>query len=60
MTEGTEAYASALKEANRLALELINTYGLVAGQDYDWEGNKLVINDEALERAQKAKEAEVD
>lgn len=60
LTEGTEAYASALKEANRLALELINTYGLVAGQDYNWEGDELVINDEALERVQKAKEAEVD
>lgn len=60
LTEGTEAYASALKEANRLALELINNYGLVAGQDYDWEGDELVINDEALERVQKAKEAEVD
>ena len=60
LTEGTEAYASALKEANRLALELINNYGLVAGQDYDWEGDELVINDDALERVQKAKEAEVD
>lgn len=60
LTEGTEAYASALKEANRLALELINNYGLVAGQDYDWEGDELVINDEALERVQKTKEAEVD
>ena len=60
LTEGTEAYASALKEANRLALELINNYGLVAGQDYDWEGDELVINDEALERVQKAKEVEVD
>lgn len=60
LTEGTEAYVSALKEANRLTLELINNYGLVAGQDYDWEGDELVINDEALERVQKAKEAEVD
>ena len=60
LTRGTEEYATALKEANRLALELINNYGLIEGQDYNWDEGELVINDDALERVQKAKETEVD
>ena len=38
LTEGTEEYTEALQEANRAALELINTYpDLFSSDDYSWE-----------------------
>lgn len=60
LTEGTKEYEAALKEANRAALELINKYGLIEGQDYNWEGDQLVIKDDAMDRVSSAKEAEMD
>ena len=60
LTEGTKEYEAALKEANRAALELINKYGLIEGQDYSWEGDQLVIKDDAMDRVSSAKEAEMD
>ncbi len=60
LTKGTEAYEQALKEANRMALELINTYGLIEGQDYNWEGNEIVINESAMNDRIRAKEREAD
>ena len=60
LTKGTKEYDAALKEANRAAMELINQYGLVEGQDYEWQGDELVVKDEAMDRVSSAKEAEVD
>ena len=60
LTKGTEEYKQALKEANRQALELINQYGLIEGQDFNWEGDQLVINDEAMNRLKSEKQAELD
>lgn len=60
LTKGTEEYREALKEANRQALELISQYGLIEGQDYEWQGDELVIKDSAMSRVKSEKEAEVD
>lgn len=60
LTKGTEEYRQALKEANRQALELINQYGLIEGQDYEWEGDELVIKDSAMSRIRSEKEDEMD
>lgn len=60
LTKGTEEYREALKEANHQAMELINQYGLIEGQDYDWQGDELVIKDEALSRTKSMKEKELD
>ena len=60
LTKGTQEYKEALKEANRQAMELINQYGLIEGQDYEWQGDELVIKDEAMDRVAREKEAEVD
>ena len=60
LTKGTEEYNEALKEANRQAQDLINNYGLIEGQDYEWEGQELVIKDESLNRVKAEKEKEVD
>lgn len=60
LTKGTEEYRQALKEANRQALELINQYGLIEGQDYEWQGDELVIKDSAMSRVRAEKEDEVD
>ena len=60
LTNGTKEYRDALKEANRQALELINQYDLIEGQDYRWENDKLVIEDEALNRKKAEKENEID
>ena len=60
LTKGTEEYRQALKEANRQALELINQYGLIEGQDYEWEGDELVIKDSAKSRVRSEKEDEMD
>lgn len=60
LTKGTEEYKEALKEANRQAMDLINQYGLIEDQDYEWQGDELVIKDEAMSRVKSAKEDEVD
>ena len=60
LTEGTQEYEAALKEANRAALELINKYNLIEGQDYDWQGDQLIIDDTAMKNLSSQKEAEVD
>lgn len=60
LTKGTEAYKEALKEANRQALELINKYGLIEGQDYEWQGNELIIKDSAMNQARDKQAQEVD
>lgn len=60
LTKGTEDYSSALKEANRLALELINKYGLISDQDYEWQGDELIVHDDTLRRIQKEKESDAD
>ena len=60
LTKGTEEYKEALKDANRQALELINEHGLREGADYEWQGDELVIKDEAMTRVKAEKEAEVD
>lgn len=60
LTKGTEEYNEALKEANRQAQDLINNYGLIEGQDYEWSGQELVIKGESLNRAKAKKEKEVD
>ena len=60
LTRGTEEYQNALKEANRLALELITTYGLIAGQDYEWQGDELVIHDDAMKQVKNKKSQELD
>ena len=60
LTKGTEEYEDALKEANRAAMELINKYGLIEGEHYKWDGNELVINEDAMDKVMASKEAEVD
>ena len=60
LTEGTQEYETALKEANRAALELINKYNLIEGKDYDWQGDQLIIDDTAMKNLSSQKEAEVD
>jgi hypothetical protein len=49
-----------LKEANRLALDLIANYNLIRGIHYDWQGDELVITDEGAEDLKTSQEAEVD
>ena len=54
LTEGTEEYRQALKEANDEALNLINkTSSLNRGSDYNWENGQLIISDEAMDRVKK-------
>lgn len=60
LTKGTEEYKEALKDANRQALELINENNLREGADYEWQGDELVIKDEAMTRVKAAKEDEAD
>ncbi len=60
LTKGTEEYREALKEANRQAMELINQYGLIEGQDFNWVDGEIVINDDSLNRVKREKEKEVD
>ena len=60
LTKGTEEYQEALKEANHQAMKLINQYGLIEGQDYDWQDDEIVIKDEALSRTKSMKEKELD
>ena len=50
LTEGTADFNAAIIEANQHALELIDSLGLVAGQDYTLGTNGLInINEDALE-----------
>lgn len=53
LVEGTDEYKDALQKANRAALELIqnNPGKFIAGKDYSWQGNQLVISDDAIKRA---------
>ena len=61
LTKGTDEYNAALKEANRAAMELINTYPEYFGAGtYAWENGELIVDDKAMEAAKKAKEAEAD
>ena len=60
LTKGTKEYEDALKEANRAAMELINKYGLIEGEHYEWDGNELVINEDAMDKVITSKEVEVD
>jgi hypothetical protein len=60
LTKGTKEYEDALKEANRAAMELINKYGLIEGEHYNWDGNELVINEDAMDKVIASKEAEAD
>ena len=60
LTEGTEEYKEALKEANRQALELIKTYHLIEGEGYSWDGDKINITDDTLIRVQREQESKVD
>lgn len=50
LVEGTEKFKDALKDANDKALELIKTYGLIRGQDYEVNNGRINIYDSALEK----------
>lgn len=50
LVEGTDEFKDALKEANDKALELIKTYGLIRGQDYEVNNGRINIYDSALEK----------
>lgn len=50
LVEGTEEFKDALKDANDKALELIKTYGLIRGQDYEVDNGRINIYDSALEK----------
>ena len=53
MTEGTLEFYDAIMNANEAAQELIDKFGLVAGQDYAiGKGGLIEINEEALARGQ--------
>jgi hypothetical protein len=61
LTKGTEEYSQALKEANRQALDLINTYDkYLTSDDYKWDNGQLVIDDAALERAKQMASQDLD
>lgn len=59
LTEGTKEYQEALEQANRAALELINNNPdmFKAGEDYHWENGELIIDDDAMTRAQQTASA---
>lgn len=50
LTEGTDEFKTALKKANDQALELIKSYGLIRGQDYEVNDGRIDIYDSALEK----------
>lgn len=50
LVEGTEEFKDALKDTNDKALELIKTYGLIRGQDYEGDNGRINIYDSALEK----------
>ena len=52
LTKGTEEYTEAVRQANEYAMELINTYGLISGQDYTFSNGIFNIDNEAFSRAQ--------
>lgn len=59
LTKGTEEYEEALQNANRQALELIDNYGeYLNPSDYKWEGDELIIDEDALSKAKAAKAQE--
>lgn len=48
---GTQEFTNALITANEKAWELIDAYGLIQGQDWDYgENGEIIINDEAKNR----------
>lgn len=58
LTEGTKEYQEALEKANRAALELINNNpDLFKEGDYHWENGELIINEDAMSKAQQAASA---
>ena len=55
LTEGAEGYKEALENANRAALELINNNpGLFNEDDYHWENGQLIVDEDAMARAEQA------
>ena len=52
----TDEFKNKLEEANKAALELIETYGLIEGRDYVAKDGALVINDQVLQNIQKIKD----
>lgn len=54
LTEGTIEYREALLDANEAAMKLIDTAGLIYGQDYEIVDGIVKISDEALQRANEA------
>jgi len=51
LTKGTQEYRDALIEANNAAMALIENGDLNA-TDYQWEGDQLIIDEEAITQAQ--------
>lgn len=60
LTEGTEEYREALKEANRQALKLIDSYDLIEGTDFTMRNGEIIINESSLNRVQAEKERKAD
>lgn len=54
LTEGTIEYREALLDANEAAMKLIDTAGLIYGQDYEIVDGIVKISDEALQMANEA------
>ena len=60
LTKGTEEYREALKEANRQALKLIDSYGLIEGTDFTTHNGEILINESSLDRVRTEKERKAD
>lgn len=58
LTKGTKEYDEALQKANEQALELLANSDSIMPEDYKIEDGLIVIDDEALNRAQREKDAE--
>jgi hypothetical protein len=54
----TEEFKTKLEEANKAALELIETYGLVENRDYISKDGALVIQDASLQKIQMLKDTQ--
>ena len=54
LTEGTIEYREALLDANEAAMKLIDTAGLIYGEDYEIVDGIVKISDEALQKANEA------
>ena len=55
LVKGTIEYREQLLKTNETAMELIGSLGLVYGSDYEYDGDRIKINEEALERKQEEK-----